>query len=76
MNLYGKDNELRMTGEHESSNYDKFTYGVGDRTVSIRIPVITHENKKGYLEDRRPASDMDPYLVTGMLFITTVIDQE
>lgn len=27
----------------------------------------------GYLEDRRPASNMDPYTVTGLLAETTIL---
>lgn len=67
MRIYGTDNHLRMTGHHETSSYTKFTYGVGDRTASIRIPNETFRNKSGYLEDRRPASNMDPYLVTAAI---------
>jgi len=73
MKLYGTGNELRMTGQHETSSYDTFTNGIGNRSASIRIPTQTSINKKGYFEDRRPSSNMDPYLVTGLLFKTTVI---
>ncbi len=76
MEVYGTGNELRMTGEHETSSYDTFTYGCGNRGASVRIPTQTEKDKKGYLEDRRPSSNMDPYLVTGMIFRTTVIDME
>ncbi len=74
MAVYGTDNELRMTGEHETSSYDNFTFGSGNRAVSVRIPTQTERDKKGYLEDRRPSSNMDPYVVTGIIFKTTVID--
>ena len=70
MEHYGKDNKVRMTGNHETSSYDTFTYGVGDRTASVRIPQDTFKNKSGYLEDRRPASNMDPYVVTRLLLET------
>ena len=76
MEVYGTGNELRMTGEHETSSYDNFTYGIGNRGASIRIPTLTAKNKKGYFEDRRPSSNMDPYLVTGILFQTTVINKK
>jgi len=72
MEHYGVDNNLRMTGGHETSSYDKFTHGVSDRTASVRIPIDTFSNKSGYLEDRRPASNMDPYVVTRLLLETCV----
>jgi glutamine synthetase len=58
---YGAYNELRLTGLHETQHIEDFTYGVGDRGASIRIPVNTARDGKGYLEDRRPASNADPY---------------
>ena len=73
MNAYGEDNNLRMSGEHETSSYDTFSSGVGNRGASIRIPTDTDKNGKGYLEDRRPASNCDPYLVTAKLFESTVL---
>jgi glutamine synthetase len=74
MKVYGTGNELRMTGKHETSRYDQFSYGVANRGASVRIPSTVIEDKKGYFEDRRPSSNMDPYLVTGILFKTTVLD--
>jgi glutamine synthetase len=62
---YGSDNHLRLTGKHETQSIDKFSYGVSDRGASIRIPAQTFASEwKGYLEDRRPASNANPYLVT------------
>ena len=58
---YGLDNELRLTGNHETASIDEFSYGESDRGASIRIPPSTAKTKKGYLEDRRPASNIDPY---------------
>lgn len=72
MEHYGCDNNLRMTGKHETSSYDTFTHGVADRGASVRIPFDTFTNKAGYLEDRRPASNMDPYVVTRLLMETCV----
>ena len=72
--VYCDDNKDRLTGQHETSSIDKFTYGVGDRSASIRIPSETKTNKKGYFEDRRPSSSMDPYLVTSILFKTTCLN--
>ena len=53
-----------MTGEHETAKYDVFSYGVANRGASIRIGNETQRQQKGYFEDRRPSSNMDPYLVT------------
>jgi len=72
MEHYGRDNKLRMTGQHETSSYDTFTHGVADRGASVRIPHDTFTNKAGYLEDRRPASNMDPYVVTRLIMETCV----
>ena len=71
--VYG-DNTVRLSGNHETSPIDKFTYGVADRTASIRIPSTTHNSGYGYLEDRRPASDIDPYLATAKLAKTTLLE--
>lgn len=71
--VYG-NNERRLTGTHETSRIDEFTSGVADRTASIRIPLFTQQNKKGYLEDRRPASDIDPYLVLSKIVETTILN--
>ncbi len=70
MENYGKDNRMRMVGHHETASYDKFTWGVGSRNTSIRIGYDTFKNKKGYFEDRRPASNIDPYLSTSIIFKT------
>ncbi len=67
---YGEDNHLRLTGQYETANMKTFTSGVGDRSASIRIPNSVYQERKGYIEDRRPASNCDPYLVIGMLFHT------
>ena len=63
MKKYGKDNQLRMTGLHETCGYDDFKWGVGHRGASIRIPKQVQQDGKGYFEDRRPASNCDHYLV-------------
>ena len=61
---YGSDNDMRLTGLHETQSIDTFSYGVSDRGASIRIPIYTVENNwNGYLEDRRPASNADPYKI-------------
>ncbi|KAA1294995.1 MAG: glutamine synthetase [SAR202 cluster bacterium] len=68
---YGAGNDKRLTGLHETQSIDQFSYGVSDRGASIRIPWQVEVDQKGYLEDRRPASNMDPYLVTKLLIQTT-----
>jgi glutamine synthetase len=62
LKVYGVGNDMRLTGEHETSSLAEFTWGEMDRSCSIRIPIQTVTNNgKGYLEDRRPSSNMDPY---------------
>ena len=61
---YGSDNDQRLTGLHETQNISEFSYGISDRGASIRIPIYTLEHDwNGYLEDRRPASNADPYKI-------------
>jgi glutamine synthetase len=69
--VYGEENDQRLTGKHETGNIDNFTYGVANRGASIRIPRHVGKEGKGYLEDRRPASNMDPYRVTGIILEST-----
>jgi len=59
--VYGEGNADRMTGAHETSSIDKFTWGVANRGSSVRIPRACAREGKGYFEDRRPASNADPY---------------
>src|SRR5471032_2969120 len=69
--VYGPENHLRLTGLHETQSIDKFSYGLSDRGASIRMPVNFISNGyKGYLEDRRPNSAADPYLVAGRIVKT------
>ena len=75
LEFYG-NNENRLTGKFETSSKTEFTYGVGNRSCSIRIPTSTISSKKGYIEDRRPASDMDPYVVTALIANTIVNDED
>jgi len=64
---YGLGSEERLTGAHETQRYDQFSYGVSDRGASIRIPWQVHLDQKGYIEDRRPNANMDPYVVTRLI---------
>lgn len=68
--VYGKNNDKRLTGEHETANINTFSYGVGTRNTSIRIPNQCATEGGGYLEDRRPAANIDPYIVTSVIFET------
>lgn len=71
---YGAHNEERLTGLHETCSFEEFRYGVSDRGASIRIPLATAIDGKGYLEDRRPSANMDPYIVCRMLLETVCAD--
>ena len=66
--LYGEKNSERLTGKHETSSMEKFSSGVAHRGASVRIPLNTEYNGKGYYEDRRPASNMDPYVVCASIY--------
>jgi glutamine synthetase len=71
IDVYGAHNDQRLTGLHETASIHDFSYGVSDRGASIRIPIITVEQGwKGWLEDRRPASNADPYKVAGRIIKT------
>ena len=70
--IYG-NNEKRLTGHYETSSKDVFSYGVGNRACSVRIPTTTAAEKKGYIEDRRPASDADPYVVAAAIINSTLL---
>ena len=63
-------NQRRLTGAHETASYKEFSWGVANRGCSIRIPRMTEKENCGYFEDRRPASNMDPYIVTKMIVQT------
>ena len=69
--VYGPDNHLRLTGQHETASIDQFSYGVADRGASIRVPHSFVQNGyKGYLEDRRPNSAGDPYKIASRVIDT------
>tara|TARA_B100000212_G_scaffold267653_1_gene207075 strand:+ start:142 stop:1158 length:1017 start_codon:yes stop_codon:yes gene_type:complete len=72
IDVYGAHNEMRLTGKHETQSIHEFSYGVSDRGASIRIPIGTIEDGwKGRLEDRRPASNGDPYKIAAVIIETT-----
>jgi glutamine synthetase len=64
---YGAGVDQRLTGMHETAPWTEFSYGVSDRGASVRIPWQTARDQKGYLEDRRPNANMDPYIVTRLI---------
>jgi len=64
---YGHGIEERLTGKHETCSYTEFRYGVSDRGASVRIPWQVEREQKGYIEDRRPNANCDPYVVTRLL---------
>jgi glutamine synthetase len=67
---YGAGIKDRLTGAHETASWDKFSWGASDRGASVRIPWAVEKAKKGWLEDRRPNANMDPYVVAGMIIET------
>ena len=69
--VYGAYNDQRLTGKHETQSIDEFSFGISDRGASIRIPILTVEKGwKGWLEDRRPASNGDPYKIASRIIKT------
>jgi glutamine synthetase len=70
IDVYGSGNEKRLTGEHETCPITEFRWGVSDRGASVRIPWQVSKDGKGYLEDRRPSANCDPYLVAWRLIKT------
>jgi glutamine synthetase len=71
---YGHGIQDRLTGLHETAPYNEFSYGVSDRGASVRIPWQVEVDGKGYLEDRRPNANCDPYVVTRLLVETVCSD--
>ncbi|WP_188187435.1 glutamine synthetase [Nonomuraea sp. SYSU D8015] len=67
---YGSGVEARLTGAHETAPWNVYSYGVSHRGASVRIPWQVEVEKKGYIEDRRPNANMDPYVVTRLLVNT------
>jgi glutamine synthetase len=64
---YGHGIEDRLTGQHETAPWNEFSYGVSDRGASVRIPWQVEVDQQGYIEDRRPNANMDPYIVTRLI---------
>jgi len=70
LNAYGPGIELRLTGDHETCSYEEFRWGIADRTASVRIPLSVSVDGYGYLEDRRPNANCDPYEVCKVMLET------
>jgi glutamine synthetase len=68
--VYGANNVERLTGLHETAPINVFRYGNSDRGSSIRIPMGTVNDGRGYFEDRRPAANCDPYEVCRIMLET------
>ena len=68
--VYGAGIEERLTGLHETAPWTEYSYGVSNRGASVRIPWQVEVDKKGYIEDRRPNANCDPYLVTSKIVET------
>jgi len=71
--LYGEGNEKRLVGKFETARIDEFTYAVGHRGTSVRVPLACKLKNKGFYEDRRPAANVDPYLCTSIMLDTTCL---
>ena len=67
---YGYGIEERLTGLHETCSFKEFKWGVSDRGASVRIPWQVERDQKGYLEDRRPNANCDPYVVSQLMIET------
>ena len=70
MEVYGDGNERRLTGLHETQEIDSFSWGISDRGASIRIPWQVEQEGRGYLEDRRPSANCNPYAVCSRILET------
>ena len=68
--VYGAGIEERLTGLHETAPWTEYSYGVSDRGASVRIPWQVEVDKKGYIEDRRPNANCDPYATTHVIIET------
>ena len=73
---YGDGIEKRLTGKHETCSFKEFKWGVSDRTASVRIPWQVAKMGKGYIEDRRPNANCDPYVVTRLILNTVCTKEE
>ena len=68
--VYGHRLSERLTGLHETCHIKEFRSGIADRGASIRIPLHVSKQNSGYLEDRRPGANADPYQVSARILKT------
>ena len=68
--VYGHGYEQRLTGQHETCSFRDYRYGIADRTASVRIPRHVAQAGCGYLEDRRPNANADPYEIAARMLRT------
>ncbi len=68
--VYGDGLAERLTGLHETASIHEFKGGIADRGASIRIPQPVALKGYGYIEDRRPAANADPYVVSARILET------
>jgi len=76
IDIYGEGNDKRLTGKCETADMHTFKWGVADRGASIRIPSSTALNGHGHLEDRRPASNVDPFVACAAVASTTLMEDK
>lgn len=67
---YGHGLAARLTGKHETADINSFSAGISDRGCSVRIPLSVAKQGYGYIEDRRPGANADPYEVAALLLET------
>lgn len=67
---YGAKLDERLTGLHETSSINEFSFGNSNRGCSIRVPILVAQKGYGYLEDRRPGANADPYIVAARIMAT------
>jgi len=72
--VYGYGIDQRLTGAHETCSVREFKSGVADRGCSIRIPRHVATVGYGYLEDRRPGANADPYQVAARILKTVLLE--
>lgn len=71
--VYGEGNDARLTGLHETSSMNEFSWSIGGRNTSVRIPRACAVEGKGYFEDRRPAGNANPYRIAKRMAETILI---
>jgi glutamine synthetase len=68
--VYGHGLADRLTGHHETCSVNTFKMGERDRGASVRIPDSVCKDRFGYIEDRRPGANADPYEIAARILKT------